>query len=172
MNKYDRGYSDSVLFFYQNQELSVPLKEALQILKANVIVRITKSEYPENNKGGEILSHIGLPTFEEHEGMVVILGKILRHGSFQNWQVQPPLLSLENVWKARMELCESPIDYDSVNYGTLGKTIGNLKNKQEVEQTILRRYRHSLVGETDSQILSRKISLRKFRLLEKIYFKV
>lgn len=141
-------------------------------LAIDSIIRIRESEYPDDVKTGDLITHFGLhfPLGSDLVGQRAVLARIIRNGFHDatNKVESLPLLQLDESWIGRIETSISRIAFQDIP-GDLfsGFTVGAISGPDDLRQRIFDRYAQS-TSMTREEILRQDVSIRQIRLEKKV----
>lgn len=162
------GYPN-IFISTRSSQIEIPTTTIQEKFGIKLFIRIPQLEYPENAVSGDKLVHFGLPIQDEEEGDTMALTRIVKNGSYIPGSSEvPPLLSLDNVWTGHLIRVISMIPFEEISPDCFDRTIGNIKNVEELRERILNRYRHSLPTFSDNKIMGQGVSIREMKLVKKL----
>jgi hypothetical protein len=169
INKYERGLNCSSLNLLCNGRRIKPQTEfVLKTLGVQEIIRIPIKDYPTEFQPKVVLTHFGLPVHDSKVGRLVALSKLVEHGYFYAQGPEKlPLLSLDDVWIARITRVIESTSYEDLPVGCFTSPIGKVHNVQELKALIFERYHQSLPSSSSEEIFSQGVSVRDLELVEK-----
>ncbi len=150
-----------------NREFIFPRSSIVEELGVKSIIRIPKEEYPEKATRGSIFTHFNLPVPSDFTGTRAVLSRILENGYFKtSGEEKLPLLSFSNVWLVNVTKQINFANYDSFSPEIFERTIGGVRNVDELKKLILSRYSKSIPDFDEKGILSQGLSVRFLELLK------
>lgn len=168
--RYERGTGyPNIRIAVKTNQIEVPTRIMQEKYGIRLFIRIPQLEYPKKVVEGDKLIHFGLPIEDENEGDTIALTRIVENGRYiPGYPEVPPLLSLENIWTGYLTKVISIIPFEDVAPDFFTKTIGNIRNIDELRERILIRYKRSLPTFSDGKILEKGISIREMILVKKL----
>ncbi len=162
------GYSN-IRIAGKSGQIEIPTQIMQERFRIKLFIRIPQAEYPESAVGGNTVTHFGLPIQDENVGDTVALTRIVENGHYIPGIVErPPLLSLTDIWTGYLTKVVETIPIEDIAPEFFMRTIGDIKNAEELRSRILLRYRRSLPTFTDDRILAQGVSIREIKLAEKL----
>ncbi len=136
------------------------------------LIRIPDAEYPDSFSEGDIVAHFNLPLSKDglwHKNMYAVLPRIIETGYFNaDGKEVLPLLSFDNVWIGEVVEIHKHVSYEDLNDDFFDKTIGGVKNTDELREKIWERYHKSLPDQTRETVLSQGVGVRKIKLIKRV----
>ena len=159
-----RSKNNTRLTIIKDQKKKTILREDL-LAKFNTsnTIRIKQEEY--GNIPQPIFTHFNLQTTNHLKGEKYILAKIVQQGFFNTTTEQQPLLSLENVYVAECIDIKNNLSYDELTNDDFKHSMKHIKNKEELQKTILKRYKKSMPQLTTKEILDLGVAKTTLRIL-------
>ncbi len=153
----------------KSSQIEIPTTIMQERFGIKLFIRIPQFEYPENAVLGDKLIHFGLPIQDEKEGDTMALTRIVKNGSYIPGSSEvPPLLSLDNIWTGHLIRVINIIPFEEISPDCFARTIGDIKNIEELRERILNRYRRSLPTFSDNKILGQGVSIREMKLVKRL----
>lgn len=168
-----RGVDPSPLLIKTSAGIeSVDYCYLLEKFGVDEIIRIPQIDYPELALRGETFVHYNLPIMHDRLGWEVIMCRIVEAGCRKSpKEERKPLLSLEDVWKARVVDFYQREKYSDIPREIfLEKCIGRAKNKSELERMMVKRYQPVYPFLKEDQILREGVTVTMLKLIEKVTY--
>jgi hypothetical protein len=150
-------------------ERQLELEEVLNKFNVGESIRIPVQDYPEDILPGQEIVHFNLPVAYDRNGIVVVLSKIIKSGHFRPPHDEKlPVLSFEDIWKAKVIKFIPSIHYEDIKGDCLKNNIGGVHDVTSLKELILRRYKKTLPHLSDSEILDQGLSVTFLKLLGRV----
>lgn len=155
---------------YYNINLNLFLKELSTSLGIEIfsIIRILKDEFEYINFENETLTHFNLEKSNHIVGKNYILPKIIKQGYFDNNNNKEvlPILDLKYAPVYICTKCIEQVSYEDVKKEDFDSSMNHIKNRDELFNSILKRYSVSLPTLSDDEIYNRGVSITTLKKLE------
>lgn len=160
--------SHSILLLENGREVYRSEKEVYARYGVEGIIRIRDDEYAGIDPKLGYLGHFNLETAGNVIGSKNALPRIVRSGHYDVTTKEEllPLLSFDDIYYAVCEQCEERLSYDELTEEHFRYPLGNVRNAEDLKRVILARYRKSLHGVSDSEILARGVAFTLLRLID------
>ena len=155
---------------YYNVDLRLFLKELSTSLGIEVfsIIRILKDEFEYINFEKEMLTHFNLEKSNHIIEKNYILPKIIKQGYFDNKNNKEvlPILDFEFAPVYICTKCIEQISYENVKKEDFDNSMIHIKNRDELFNSILKRYSISLPSLSYDEIYNRGVSITTLKKIE------
>lgn len=169
---YSRGFNrgDVKLKDSLGRTILTNQEEILRRYGVDDLIRIPKKDYPESAKVGDVFVHYNLPIEYSRKGFNVVLPKIIRRGYFKKPNIERlPILSFDNVWKAKVVNFVQHTNYSDLTPDCLKNVIGGARNVDGLKKMMVKRYLKVLGDETEEGVINKGVSVTFLEFTEKIY---
>jgi len=158
--------SDRLLILEDGIERVVLKSDFLEKYGVGRAIRFEPNDYSAIPSSG-YLGHFNLEHTDHQAGEVYGLIEIVRHGFYNalTKEEQPPLLNAHKFRPARCIEVRQQIPYESLTPADFKYSLPHIKTVPELKETILRRYRISMPGSADDDLLARGVCFTLFELL-------
>ena len=157
--------TDAILVKEEGGEVVYPISDFLLARHYDGIIRIRESEYQYINPSLGFLGHFNMETAGNLVGGTNALPRIVEPGYYDvhTGEEKLPLLSFERIYTAVCERCDEHLAYGELTAEHFRYSFTHIKDVDALKRVILLRYRESLHGVSDEEILLRGVAFTLLR---------
>jgi len=164
------------MYRYPKNETGFLIKKKNKVLKKNVsdfkkqyflhdYIKLTSKDFNLINKKKKFFHHFNLEWSGHKKGKYYIIVKILKKGSFDGKIYKPPIISSKKVFLVKCIGTKNNIIYENLKKKDFIFSLKNIKNKNKLKQTIIRRYKKSLPHYKKNELINLGVAITKLSIL-------
>ena len=129
-------------------------------------IKLTSKDFNLINKKKRLFHHFNLEWTGHKKGRLYLIVRILKKGSFDGKFYKPPIISSKKVFLVKCLGTRNNIPYENLKKQDFVFSLKNIKNKNKLKQTIIRRYKKSLPHFKKNELINLGVAITKLSILQ------
>lgn len=166
MSLITRNNNQDILIIQSDKGVvTVSKKSFLATIFVDTLIRLPLEEHNSINNNTKYLTHFNLDNVNHKVREIVALPSIVTPGYYTSSTEVLPVLSFENCYVGICIEVRNNVSYQDLHQDDFKFSFPHIKNKKDLQQAILARYRQSMPELTNTQILALGVAITHIKLM-------